>query len=40
LWRWDITKLHGPTKWTDFYLYVVMDGFSRYVVAWMVAHRE
>jgi putative transposase len=40
LWSWDITKLHGPAKWTYFYLYVVMDVFSRYVVSWMVAHRE
>ncbi|WIG94427.1 DDE-type integrase/transposase/recombinase [Myxococcus sp. SDU36] len=39
-WSWDITKLHGPSKWTYFYLYVVMDVFSRYVVGWMVAHRE
>ena len=40
LWSWDITKLHGPAKWTYFYLYVIIDVFSRYVVAWMVAHRE
>ena len=40
LWSWDITKLHGPAKWTDFYLYVILDVFSRYVVGWMVAHRE
>lgn len=40
LWSWDITKLLGPTKWTYFYLYVVMDVYSRYVVGWMVAHRE
>ena len=40
LWSWDITKLLGPAKWTYFYLYVVMDVFSRYVVAWTVQHRE
>jgi putative transposase len=40
LWSWDITKLLGPTKWSYFYLYVVLDVFSRYVVGWMVAHRE
>jgi putative transposase len=40
LWSWDITKLLGPTKWTYFYLYVMLDVFSRYVVGWMVAHRE
>ena len=31
-WSWDITKLLGPTKWTYFYLYVVLDIFSRYAV--------
>lgn len=40
LWSWDITKLLGPTKWTYFYLYVILDVFSRYVVGWMIATRE
>jgi putative transposase len=40
VWSWDITKLKGPAKWTYFYLYVIMDIFSRYVVGWMVADRE
>jgi putative transposase len=40
LWSWDITKLHGPAKWTYYYLYVILDVFSRYVVGWMIAHRE
>lgn len=40
VWSWDITKLMGPAKWTYFYLYVILDIFSRYVVGWMVAHRE
>jgi hypothetical protein len=40
LWSWDITKLRGPAKWTYFYLYVILDVFSRYVVGWMVAPRE
>jgi putative transposase len=40
LWSWDITKLLGPTKWTYFYLYVILDVFSRYVVGWMIAERE
>ena len=39
-WSWDITKLLGPAKWTYFYLYVVLDIFSRYAVGWMVADRE
>jgi putative transposase len=40
LWSWDITKLLGPAKWTYYYLYVILDVFSRSVVGWMVAHRE
>jgi len=40
VWSWDITKLKGPAKWTYFYLYVILDIFSRYVVGWMLAHRE
>jgi len=40
VWSWDITKLLGPRKWTYFYLYVILDIFSRYVTGWMVAPRE
>jgi putative transposase len=40
LWSWDITKLRGPAPWTYFYLYVILDVFSRYVVGWMIAERE
>ena len=40
VWSWDITKLLGPARWTYFYRYVMLDVFSRYVVGWMVAHRE
>ncbi len=40
VWSWDITKLKGPAKWTYYYLYVILDLYSRYVVGWMVAHRE
>ena len=40
VWSWDLTKLRAPEKWTYYYLYVVLDVFSRYVVAWMLAHRE
>ena len=39
-WSWDITKLLGPAKWTYFYLYVILDIFSRYAVGWTVQHRE
>jgi putative transposase len=40
VWSWDITKLSGPVKWSYFYLYVILDIFSRYVVGWMVAPCE
>jgi putative transposase len=40
LWSWDITKLKGPAKWTYFYLYVILDVFSRYVVGWLAAAQE
>jgi putative transposase len=40
VWSWDITKLHGPAKWTYYHLYVILDIYSRYVVGWMVATCE
>lgn len=40
VWSWDITKLLGPVKWTYFYLYVLLDIFSRYVVGWLLARVE
>ena len=40
VWSWDISKLMGPAKWTYFYLYVIIDIFSRRVVAWLVADAE
>ena len=40
LWSWDITKLRAMVKWTYFYLYVMLDVFSRYVTGWMLAERE
>ncbi len=40
VWSWDITKLLGPVTWSYFYLYVILDIFSRYVVGWMVAPAE
>jgi putative transposase len=38
--RWDITKLHGPAKWSYFYLYVIIDIYRRYVVGWLIADAE
>jgi putative transposase len=40
VWSWDITKLLGPTKWSYYYLYVILDVYSRYVVGWLVADAE
>ena len=40
LWSWDITKLRGPVTWTYYYLYVILDVFSRYVVGWLATYRE
>jgi putative transposase len=40
LWSWDITKLLGPAKWTYYYLYVILDVYSRFVVGWMIASGE
>jgi len=40
VWSWDITKLLGPVKWTYYYLYVILDIFSRYVPGWLLAHVE
>ena len=40
VWTWDITRLAGPRTGGTYPLYVVLDLFSRYVVAWMVATRE
>ncbi len=40
IWSWDITKLMGPTKWSYFYLYVILDIFSRRVVGWCIADAE
>ena len=30
VYSWDITKLHGPVKWTYYHLYVILDIYSRY----------
>jgi putative transposase len=40
VWSWDITKLLGPAKWTWFYLYVIIDIYSRYIPGWMLARAE
>jgi putative transposase len=40
VWTWDITKLRGPDQWQGYYLYVIIDLYSRYIVGWMIAERE
>ena len=40
VWSWDVSKLKGPAKWTYYYLYVILDVFSRYIVGWTVQHQE
>ena len=40
VWSWDITRLRGAKKWTYYYLYVILDIYSRYVVGWMIASQE
>ena len=40
VYSWDITKLLGPVKWTYYYLYVLLDIYSRDVPGWMLAHAE
>ena len=40
VWSWDITKLRGPFPWICYYLYIILDIFSRYVVGWMIAECE
>jgi putative transposase len=40
VWSWDITKLRGPVKWTYYYLYVIIDIYSRYVTGWLIADAE
>jgi transposase InsO family protein len=40
VWSWDITKLRGPSKGVYYYLYVIIDIYSRYVVGWLIAEVE
>ena len=40
VWSWDITKLRGPTRGVYYELFVIIDIYSRYVVAWCVTAAE
>lgn len=39
-WSWDVTWLKGPVRGMFYYLYMIMDVFSRKVVGWEVHERE
>ncbi len=40
VWSWDTSKLRTTTKWQYFYLYVLLDLYSRYAVGWMIARHD
>lgn len=40
VWTWDITKVPGTERGVFFYVYVILDLFSRFVVGWLAADRE
>lgn len=40
VWSWDVTKLLGPEKWSYYYLYVILDIYSRYVPGWLIADQQ
>ena len=40
VWTWDTTRLKGPFQGKWYFLYLMLDLYSRYVVGWMVAEHE
>lgn len=40
LWTWDITRLPAEIKGKYYFLYAMIDVYSRYVVGWMITHEE
>jgi len=40
VWSWDITYLRSPVRGVFFYLYLIVDVWSRKVVGWRVEDRE
>jgi putative transposase len=40
VWTWDITKVHGVQRGAFYFVFVILDLFSRYVVGWLVAETE
>lgn len=40
VWSWDITYLRSPVRGAFFYLYLIVDIWSRKVVGWSLRHEE
>ena len=40
LWSWDVSKLRGPGKWQWYFLYWILDVYSRYAVGWCISEQE
>jgi putative transposase len=40
LWSWDVTELRGPGSRDRYYLYLIIDVFSRYPVGWCIEYQE
>lgn len=40
VWSWDITYLNGPIKGLYYYLYLILDIFTRDIVGWEVWEEE
>jgi len=40
LWSWDISWLRGPRPYSYYFIYVILDVFSRYVVGWTIDEVE
>jgi putative transposase len=40
VWVWDITRLPSIVPYQCFYLYLVLDLFSRFIVGWLIAEQQ
>ena len=40
VWVWDITRLLSTLLYQCFYLYLVLDLFSRFIVGWLIAEQQ
>jgi putative transposase len=39
-WVWDITQLLSTVRYQCFYLYLVLDLFSRFIIVWLIADKQ